>query len=304
MGSKDNTALRAGIKKWVGGGDAGEYTGEKGILSYYEICPQVKSGNWTKAYDSVGKVPYAFKEDQWVGYEDEDSIAIKMDYIRQNGYGGGMIWAIDLDDFRGTCGRKNALLETMNDKLKGYTVNVPDPDKLTTTPKPRPSWETGQWTPGTTSTTTSTTSTTTTTTTTTTPAPTTSASTPSTETSASSTSTSTPVDREETTEKTTTTCILSPTPQPSPQPTHSPVPPVTEFSTSAPPTSPKPSAPSGICADSRTNYIPNPDDCNEYYWCVHGEARSAKCPEGTFWDPTGTRCEWPENVKKLECRKH
>lgn len=88
----------------------------------------------------MGKCPYAYYEDQWVGYEDEDSIGIKMDYIRENGFGGGMIWAIDMDDFRGVCGRENALLKTMNEKLAGYQVVVPHESKLTTTAKPGPTW--------------------------------------------------------------------------------------------------------------------------------------------------------------------
>ena len=37
-----------------------------------------------------------------------------MNYVRRNGFGGGMMWAIDLDDYLGECGEQWPLLKTMN----------------------------------------------------------------------------------------------------------------------------------------------------------------------------------------------
>lgn len=113
-------------------------------LDFAQICVETSSGKWTKQLDAIGKCPFAFWEDQWVGYEDEESIAVKMDYIKKEGFGGGMIWAIDLDDFRGVCGPKNPLISVMFDKLKDHKVVVPDPSTLTTTVRPGNQW----WSPG------------------------------------------------------------------------------------------------------------------------------------------------------------
>lgn len=37
LGSADNNKPKAPVKKWLGGGVAGKYTKEPGILAYYEV---------------------------------------------------------------------------------------------------------------------------------------------------------------------------------------------------------------------------------------------------------------------------
>lgn len=160
LGSKDNHELRAPVKKWEGGGAPGPFTGAKGFLSYYEICPLVDASatsGWTKDYDNVGYCPFAYKDDQWVGYEDEDSLRIKMEFIISNGYGGAMTWAIDMDDFHGVCGSVNPLITVLHQHMKDYVVPTPDP--TTTTPKVTwwAPWDPSSTTPTTTTTTTTTT---------------------------------------------------------------------------------------------------------------------------------------------------
>jgi len=44
--------------------------------------------------------PYAYSNNEWVGFDDVDTIQFKSDYVRAMGLGGAMIWALDLDDFR------------------------------------------------------------------------------------------------------------------------------------------------------------------------------------------------------------
>ena len=40
------------------------------------------------------------KGDQWIGYDTVAAVKRKMDFVLNNGLGGAMIWAIDLDDYR------------------------------------------------------------------------------------------------------------------------------------------------------------------------------------------------------------
>lgn len=80
---------------------SGKYTRESGYLSYYEICTNLKSGGWTKRWSSEQKVPYAFKNLDWVGYDDIESIKLKARYANKLNLSGISFWSLDLDDFSG-----------------------------------------------------------------------------------------------------------------------------------------------------------------------------------------------------------
>ncbi|XP_071128455.1 acidic mammalian chitinase-like [Mytilus edulis] len=102
-----------------GQGTAGSTTREKGFLSYYEICYDIMYQNWTEIWLDEQKVPYAYHDNQWISFETPKSIAIKTKYIMDNGLGGGMMWALDLDDFHGVCGQGKNPLITMKDVFSG-----------------------------------------------------------------------------------------------------------------------------------------------------------------------------------------
>ena len=51
---------------------------------------------------SIG--PYAYKGNQWVGYDTPKSAKNKANYIVAEGLGGAMIWDYSTDDFRNKCG--------------------------------------------------------------------------------------------------------------------------------------------------------------------------------------------------------
>ncbi|XP_077013569.1 chitinase-3-like protein 1 [Tamandua tetradactyla] len=110
-----NTGIRAPIS---GPGLAGHFTREAGILAYYEICKFLHGAIVYKL--SNQQVPYATKGNQWVGYDDQESIKSKVRYLKQKQLAGAMVWALDLDDFRGSfCGQKIRfpLTNTVKDTL-------------------------------------------------------------------------------------------------------------------------------------------------------------------------------------------
>ncbi|XP_070601501.1 chitinase-3-like protein 2 [Erythrolamprus reginae] len=89
-----------------GPGLAGTFTKQAGILAYYEVC-NFNHGA-TKVKIEEQDVSYSYKGNQWVGYEDEASVQIKVQYAKNNNLGGIMVWTLDQDDFSGTsCNKGN-----------------------------------------------------------------------------------------------------------------------------------------------------------------------------------------------------
>ncbi|CAF1166877.1 unnamed protein product [Adineta steineri] len=83
----------------IGAGLPGNFTRNSGFLSYYEICDLIKKQNWSTKYDKEQQVPFAYKNDQWVGYDNQQSIEQKCYFIAKQNLAGAMIWSLDLDDF-------------------------------------------------------------------------------------------------------------------------------------------------------------------------------------------------------------
>uniref|UniRef100_A0A8D3EBJ1 chitinase n=1 Tax=Scophthalmus maximus TaxID=52904 RepID=A0A8D3EBJ1_SCOMX len=85
----------------AGAGTPGKYTQEAGELAYFEICGFLKDGA-TEVWNQAQDVPYAYKGNQWVGYDDIKSFQIKVDWLKKSNFGGAMVWTIDMDDYLGT----------------------------------------------------------------------------------------------------------------------------------------------------------------------------------------------------------
>ncbi|XP_053383141.1 uncharacterized protein LOC123564551 [Mercenaria mercenaria] len=129
----------------VGAGLAGKYTREPGFMSYYEVCEELTKGA-TRVWQAEHRAPYIHKGDLWVGYDDEESVVAKVHYdfavlrlkkespyldselfwghgvrwMKQNKYGGIMVWSLALDDFSGQFCNKGPypLLKAINKELE------------------------------------------------------------------------------------------------------------------------------------------------------------------------------------------
>ncbi|XP_073984929.1 acidic mammalian chitinase-like [Rhodnius prolixus] len=79
--------------------------GSKEFTSYYDICKTTKEQNWTVVHVNESSImPYTFKGEDWIGFDDEESVQAKGEYARKHNLGGIMFWTLDYDDFNGECG--------------------------------------------------------------------------------------------------------------------------------------------------------------------------------------------------------
>ncbi|XP_020795427.2 chitinase-3-like protein 1 [Boleophthalmus pectinirostris] len=82
----------------------GPFTQEMGFWSHYETCAflQGASAYWIDSQN----VPYAVKNNQWVGFDNQKSYSAKVTYLRNQYLGGAAVWSLDFDDFNGRfCGQ-------------------------------------------------------------------------------------------------------------------------------------------------------------------------------------------------------
>lgn len=108
-----------GINSPAGPGNAGTFVPEQGFLGYNEICYNIQRNGWIRKWEDTQKVPYAYKGNQWVGYDDTQSLEIKLSYVKNNNLGGIMFWSIETDDFKNICGKgKNPLLTLARNSMR------------------------------------------------------------------------------------------------------------------------------------------------------------------------------------------
>ncbi|XP_078098082.1 acidic mammalian chitinase-like [Mustelus asterias] len=85
----------------VGPGPAGIYTKDPGYWAYYEVCGFLKNAKIKMIHEQ--KVPYAFMGKVWLGYDDANSFETKVQWLKDNKFGGAFLWTIDLDDLHNHC---------------------------------------------------------------------------------------------------------------------------------------------------------------------------------------------------------
>ncbi|KAJ2938714.1 hypothetical protein O0L34_g3324 [Tuta absoluta] len=103
-----------------GSGLDGPYTQEAGTLAYNEVCVLLQNETWDVNYEPLARVPYASRGNQWISYDNPESITEKVNWALMKKIGGVMLWSIESDDFRGNCGEKFPLLNAISNAIANY----------------------------------------------------------------------------------------------------------------------------------------------------------------------------------------
>ncbi|XP_018335057.2 chitinase-3-like protein 2, partial [Agrilus planipennis] len=74
-----------------------------GFVDYKQMCTFVTENKIKPFFDMDSKSPYAVKYSEWVSYDDTVSLTFKTEFIKNNDFGGAMIFSLNMDDHVGVC---------------------------------------------------------------------------------------------------------------------------------------------------------------------------------------------------------
>jgi len=68
-------------------------------IDYIDFCQNINANGYTRYWDDQAKAPYLWnaEEKTFISYEDEESIALKVEYLKKRGLGGAMFWEYSAD---------------------------------------------------------------------------------------------------------------------------------------------------------------------------------------------------------------
>lgn len=73
----------------------------RGKINYSAVCAFLRMPDTSKHFDVYSQVPYAYRNYDWIAYENEMSVAIKAQWVIKTGMGGVVTFALNFDDAQG-----------------------------------------------------------------------------------------------------------------------------------------------------------------------------------------------------------
>lgn len=83
------------------------HVGGSGFVNYPEVCDfmRTNNNNVTLIQEENAKVPYLYKQTEWISFDSPQSVRVKAEYIKRQNLRGAMIYALNSDDYEGLCGK-------------------------------------------------------------------------------------------------------------------------------------------------------------------------------------------------------
>lgn len=93
------------------------------------------SEHWLRIWETQQQAPYLVFGQNWISYDDNESLTLKSQFVKDLGLAGAMVWSIETDDFLGVCGNgKFPLLKVVSSiMLNEVTEETPTTNSPTTT---------------------------------------------------------------------------------------------------------------------------------------------------------------------------
>lgn len=118
--ARADTDVRAPLRGGDGRGQPGPFSLTPGRMAYFEICYNVYRNSWARVFDAATSCPYAYRGQEWVTYDDADSVRAKVAFLRNQTLAGAALVDVAADDYMGMCGPRNVLARTLRSALKHY----------------------------------------------------------------------------------------------------------------------------------------------------------------------------------------
>ncbi|CAH0549109.1 unnamed protein product [Brassicogethes aeneus] len=71
--------------------------GSKGFIDFSQVCTFLALNHITPVFDLETKSPYASKYTEWISFDDAQSLSYKAEFIRDNHFGGAMVYSLNTD---------------------------------------------------------------------------------------------------------------------------------------------------------------------------------------------------------------
>lgn len=123
--ARGQAGVRAQLREGDGRGRPGPFSVTPGQLAYFEICYNVFRNGWARVFNAGTSCPYAYKGQQWVSYDDADSVRAKVAFVKNRTLAGVALVDVAADDYMGMCGPKNVLARTIRSALSHYAPLPP-----------------------------------------------------------------------------------------------------------------------------------------------------------------------------------